>query len=116
MIRCPKRQIEEHDHVIQISSRRRILGLREGKFCLSQDEIDLAEKRCREVWAREGSEFEGRHIPIKAYFEHLPGEGLPFSAFHCRQGSQDSPDLIYDKSASLPLLYRDHSHPAHASV
>lgn len=43
MIRCPKRQIEEHDHVIQISSRRRILGLREGKFCLSQDEIDLAE-------------------------------------------------------------------------
>ena len=55
MIRCPKRQIEEHDHVIQISSRRRILGLREGKFCLSQDEIDLAEKRCREVWAREGS-------------------------------------------------------------
>ncbi|WP_368139993.1 hypothetical protein [Bacteroides caccae] len=72
MIRCPKRQIEEHDHVIQISSRRRILGLREGKFCLSQDEIDLAEKRCREVWAREGSEFGGRHIPIKAYFEHLP--------------------------------------------
>ena len=32
MIRCPRRQVEEHDHVIQISSRRRILGLREGKF------------------------------------------------------------------------------------
>ena len=72
MIRCPKRQVEEHDHVIQISSRRRILGLREGKFCLTQEEVDLAEKRCREAWEREGSNVEGRHIPLKAYFEHLP--------------------------------------------
>lgn len=72
MIRCPKRQVEEHDHVIQISSRRRILGLREGKFCLTQKEIELAEKRCREVWEREGSNVQGRSIPLKAYFEHLP--------------------------------------------
>lgn len=72
MIRCPKRQVEEHDHVIQISSRRRILGLREGKFCLTQKEIELAEKRCREVWEKEGSNVEGRNIPLKAYFEYLP--------------------------------------------
>lgn len=72
MIRCPKRQVEEHDHVIQISSRRRILGLREGKFCLNQKEIELAEKRCREVWEKEGSNVEGRNIPLKAYFEYLP--------------------------------------------
>lgn len=72
MIRCPKRQVEEHDHVIQISSRRRILGLREGKFCLTQNEIELAERRCREVWESEGSMFEGRNIPLKAYFEYLP--------------------------------------------
>lgn len=72
MIRCPKRQVEEHDHVIQISSRRRILGLREGEFCLTQSEIELAERRCREVWESEGSIFEGRNIPLKAYFEYLP--------------------------------------------
>ena len=72
MIRCPKRQVEEHDHVIQISSRRRILGLREGKFCLNKEEIELAEKRCREVWEKEGSNVQGRSIPLKAYFEHLP--------------------------------------------
>ena len=72
MIRCPKRQVEEHDHVIQISSRRRILSLREGKFCLTQKEIELAEKRCREVWEKEGSNVEGRNIPLKAYFEYLP--------------------------------------------
>lgn len=72
MIRCPKRQVEEHDHVIQISSRRRILGLREGKFCLTQKEIELAEKRCREVWEKEDSNVEGRNIPLKAYFEYLP--------------------------------------------
>lgn len=40
MIRCPRRQVEEHDHVIQISSRRRILGLREGKFCLTQKRLN----------------------------------------------------------------------------
>lgn len=72
MIRCPKRQVEEHDHVIQISSRRRILGLREGKFCLNKEDIELAEKRCREVWEKEGSNVQGRNIPLKAYFEHLP--------------------------------------------
>lgn len=72
MIRCPRRQVEEHDHVIQISSRRRILGLREGKFCLTQKEIELAEKRCRDVWEKEGSNVQGRNIPLKAYFEYLP--------------------------------------------
>lgn len=72
MIRCPRRQVEEHDHVIQISSRRRILGLREGKFCLAQKEIELAEKRCRDVWEKEGSNVQGRNIPLKAYFEYLP--------------------------------------------
>ena len=72
MIRCPKRQVEEHDHVIQISSRRRILGLREGKFCLNNEDIEFAEKRCREVWEKEGSNVQGRDIPLKAYFEHLP--------------------------------------------
>ena len=71
-IRCPKRQVEEHDHVIQISSRRRILGLREGRFCLTQDEIKLAEDQCKDAWKEEGSWFEGRHIPIKAYFKYLP--------------------------------------------
>ena len=72
MIRCPKRQVEEHDHVIQISSRRRILGLREGKFCLNKEEIELAEKRCRAVWEKDDANVQGRSIPLKAYFEHLP--------------------------------------------
>lgn len=71
-IRCPKRQVEEHDHVIQISSRRRILGLREGRFCLTQNEIKLAEEKCKDAWKEEGSWFKGRHFPIKAYFKYLP--------------------------------------------
>ena len=71
-IRCAKRTIEEHDHVIQISTRRRILGLREGKFCLTDTQIRQAEDLCRKKWVEEGSNVEGRSIPIKAYFENLP--------------------------------------------
>lgn len=76
-IRCAKRTIEEHDHVIQISTRRRILGLREGKFCLTNAEIALAEKRCREAWKLEDSTaseeaLNNRTVPLKAYFEYLP--------------------------------------------
>lgn len=76
-IRCAKRTIEQHDNVIQISTRRRILGLREGKFCLKNDEIKLAEKRCIKKWMEEDPEatpesLKGRNIPIKAYFENLP--------------------------------------------
>ena len=77
MIRCAKRTIEQHDNVIQISTRRRILGLREGKFCLEDDEIKLAEQRCIKRWKEEDPEatpesLKSRNIPIKAYFENLP--------------------------------------------
>lgn len=71
-IRCAKRTIEEHDHVVQISTRRRILGLREGRFCLNAQEIQLAEDKCHEQWEQEGSVVDGRSVPIKAYFEYLP--------------------------------------------
>lgn len=76
-IRCAKRTIEEHNHVIQISTRRRILGMREGRFCLTDDEIKLAEERCRAKWREEDStateaSINARNIPIRAYFEHLP--------------------------------------------
>ena len=39
---------------------------------MTQEDIELAEKRCREVWEKEGSNVQGRNIPLKAYFEHLP--------------------------------------------
>lgn len=79
MITCPSRSIEKAQsrNVIQISSRRRILGLREGKFTLSEDEIQIAEKKCRENWQRAPEnltyqEALHRNIPLRAYFECLP--------------------------------------------
>ena len=72
-IRCVQRTIEEHGNVIQISSRRRILGLREGKFALTNEEIKHAETTCREIWRQEDSESADiRSIPLKAYFQYLP--------------------------------------------
>lgn len=79
MITCPSRSIEKAQsrNVIQISSRRRILGLREGKFTLSNDDIQLAEKKCRDNWQKAPDnltyqEAMQRNIPLRAYFECLP--------------------------------------------
>lgn len=73
-IRCARRTIEEHGHVIQISSRRRILGLREGKFALNDTDIKYAEDACRKAWLQEDptQSVENRNVPIKAYFQYLP--------------------------------------------
>ncbi len=72
-IRCARRNIEEHGNVIQISSRRRILGLREGKFALTKEEIDQAEKACRDAWRLEDEDSADiRTVPLKAYFQYLP--------------------------------------------
>ncbi len=72
-IRCAKRAIEENGNVIQISSRRRILGLREGKFALTKEEILQAERACRDTWRQEDADSaDSRHIPLKAYFQYLP--------------------------------------------
>ncbi len=72
-IRCTKRAIEEHGNVIQISSRRRILGLREGKFALTDDQIRTAEDACRTAWrAEDAATADNRHIPLRAYFQYLP--------------------------------------------
>lgn len=73
-IYCSKRTIYDHANAVQISSRRRILGTREGKFCLTNSEIALAETECRNLWASEGVPFEDiekKDIPIKAYFQFL---------------------------------------------
>jgi len=62
--------------VVQLSSRRRLLGLREGKFALTKAQIEKAEKACRLNWCNaEGiseRQAEYRDIPLKAYFKYLP--------------------------------------------
>lgn len=73
-IRCMKRSIEYgNKNVVQISSRRRVLsGSSEGKFALSKEQIQLAEKRCTEDWISKGEPTEGREFKLKAYFQYLP--------------------------------------------
>lgn len=75
-INCVERSIcLGNRNVIQISSRRRILGLREGKFALTKEQISHAETACREAWIAAGESREsakGRDVPLRAYFEYLP--------------------------------------------
>ena len=60
-------------NIIQISTRRRVLtGSMEGRFALSKEEIELAEKRQRELWKEKNENSEGRNIPVRAYFRFLP--------------------------------------------
>lgn len=73
-INCTKRAIYDRGNAVQISSRRRILGTREGKFCLSSGQISLAETKCKNAWSVEGisdEEISKKAIPVKAYFQHL---------------------------------------------
>ena len=73
-IYCSKRAIYDHGNAIQISSRRRILGTREGKFCLTKSEIEVAENKCKNQWASDGISEENikkKDIPIKAYFRDI---------------------------------------------
>lgn len=71
MINCMNRAIyHSNKNVIQISARRRVLsGGTEGKFALSKDDIETAERKCREAWGEDGQK---KQIPVKAYFEYLP--------------------------------------------
>ncbi|MBO5362401.1 MAG: DEAD/DEAH box helicase family protein [Paludibacteraceae bacterium] len=77
-IKCVDRAIcaSMSRRVIQVSSRRRLLGLREGKFALTKEEIIQAERACRLRWINEEHlserEANNREIPLRAYFEHLP--------------------------------------------
>lgn len=71
-IRCPKRSIYPNANVIQISSRRRLIGTREGKFTLSTQQIAEAEKKQRESWNENPKNKNGLSIPVKAYFQFLP--------------------------------------------
>ena len=74
-INCVKRQIFDHGNAVQISSRRRILGTREGDFCLDHQTAELAKTRCRNQWATENippAEIKKKDIPLKAYFQYLP--------------------------------------------
>ena len=75
-IKCITRYIcSDNKKVVQVSSRRRILGLREGKFALKPEELRHAENTCRSVWEFEGltkAEASKRTVPLKAYFQYLP--------------------------------------------
>ena len=75
-IKCTSRAIySDARRVIQISSRRRILGTREGKFALDKAQQEEAEEKCRKEWKEaEGDDIDvsKRAIPLKAYFQYLP--------------------------------------------
>lgn len=73
-INCTKRAIYDRGNAVQISSRRRILGTREGKFCLTSEEISFAETMCKNAWSIEGisdEEIKKKAIPVKAYFQYM---------------------------------------------
>lgn len=74
-IKCASRAIYANGNVIQISSRRRLTGTREGRFTLTDDQIKKAEFAQRKEWMEEsGSETMDMQsaIPLKAYFRFLP--------------------------------------------
>lgn len=71
-IRCPKRAIYPNSNVIQISSRRRLIGTREGKFTLTSKQIEEAEEKQRASWNENSDNKKGSSIPVKAYFKFLP--------------------------------------------
>lgn len=76
-INCASRVICYHDrNVIQISSRRRILGTREGKFALGPSQIKEATEAQIKVWMDEDhqtrEEAEKRDIPLNSFFKYLP--------------------------------------------
>ena len=73
-IECAKRTLYDHGNAVQISSRRHILGTREGRFCLTANEIKQAENACRQAWIDQGlskQEADQKDIPVKAYFKYL---------------------------------------------
>ena len=73
-IYCLKRKIYDHGNAVQIGSRRRVLGTREGEFCLTDSEIKIVEDKCQEEWISHGiskEDSEKKDIPVKAYFQYL---------------------------------------------
>ena len=94
-IKCPERAIYAPDRrVVQISSRRRLLGTREGKFALDPRDISKAEEECRKKWRKEEGDDPGidsRAIPLKAYFEFLP-ERKPVLIIMLIQPKEYKPD------------------------
>lgn len=73
-IQCVNRSIEYgNKNVVQISSRRRVLsGSSEGKYALTKEQIEEAEKKCINDWRKNGEATEGREFKLKAYFQFLP--------------------------------------------
>lgn len=73
MVKCLRRTIcEASRNVVQLSSRRRVLSLREGKFTLDKEQIAIAEEKCKNIWKQSGEYTSERSIPLKAYFQYLP--------------------------------------------
>ncbi len=75
-IKCINRPLYDHGNAVQISSRRHVLGTREGEFCLSQKDINNVGNVCRKQWIEHEhisqEEALKKDIPIKAYFQYLP--------------------------------------------
>lgn len=73
-IRCMMRSIcSTSRNIVQLSTRRRVLtGSIEGKFALTETDINAAENKQRQEWIRQGENSKGRSIPVKAYFKFLP--------------------------------------------
>ena len=94
-IKCPERAIYATDRrVVQISSRRRLLGTREGRFALNDSEISKAIQERRKKWREDEGDnpgIETRDIPLKAYFEFLP-ERKPVLIIMLIQPKQFVPD------------------------
>lgn len=63
--------------VVQLSSRRRLLGLREGKFALTRPEIEQAETQYKLQKQKEDNLTDRqrdaiKNVPLRAYFKYLP--------------------------------------------
>lgn len=58
------------NNAIAVSSRRKLLSTQEGAYGLSEDQLNIVKRKCKEQWRKEGKN-ENREIPNRAYFEHL---------------------------------------------
>lgn len=75
-IDCISRPLYDHGNAVQISSRRRVLGTREGDFCLSEQDANIARTKCIDNWIYKekipAEVAKKKDIPLKAFFQYLP--------------------------------------------
>lgn len=92
-IDCVDRPLYDHGNAVQISSRRRVLGTREGVFCLYPKDIDAVVSQWTNAWAQEHGPGDKKKtdVPVKAYFQYLPNRKPVFLIMVIAPSFPDNP-------------------------